>query len=430
MAANPLSKFLSAEAGAVPEGRSQIDAILDAVRQHLGMEIAFTSRYDGDHREFTHIKADIPVPAAPGDREPADQSYCWHVLNGRLPELIRDSADIPFTSTLSITGTLPVGAHISVPLRRKDGSVYGSFCCLSRSSDHSLTGRDLAAVHAFAELAMQQIELEHAEEAKRLFATARIEKAIAAGQPLIHLQPIHRLDTGRSTGAEALARFPDFQDRPPNKWFEEAHSVGLGVELEFVAVRQALAALPYVPTDKYLSVNVSPSTVISGCLAPLVESIGDRDVVFEITEHSRVEDFVGFHKALATLRPHVRIAIDDVGAGYAGLQHILQFQPDILKLDMGLTRGIHMDAAKRALTQAMVSFADRVGSIIVAEGVECAEERRVLIELGVVYGQGWLFSKAMPIVTAQQCLIGATDGEPTAKERVPSPVRAAAAAHR
>jgi len=412
VATNPLSPFLSLGGRAVPSGgRSAIDAVLDAVRQHLGMEIAFTSRYVGEEREFTHIRTDIPVPSAPGDREPADQSYCWHVLNGRLPELITDAADIPFAATLPITAALPVGGHISVPLRRKDGSVYGSLCCLSRHPDPSLTKRDLAAVHAFAELAMNQISMDEEAEASRREASARILEAIEAGQPSIHLQPIHRLDTGQSVGAEALARFPDFEDRPPNLWFDEAFGIGKGIELEIVAVRKALATLPYIPADKYLSINVSPATITSGRLAPLLECIEGRDVVLEITEHSRIADLRAFRRNLELLRPRVRIAMDDVGAGYAGLKHILQFEPDILKLDIGLTRDIHADAAKRALTLAMVSFAERVGSVIVAEGVERPEEREVLAELGVAYGQGWLFSRAMPAVAAQHFLLGVEDQE-------------------
>jgi EAL domain-containing protein (putative c-di-GMP-specific phosphodiesterase class I) len=416
---NPLGNFLTAAPESAAGGRSHIDAILDAVRRHLGMEIAFTSRYDGDVREFTHISAAIPVPSAPGDREPADQSYCHHVLHGRLPELICNAADLSFASTLPITAALPVGAHISVPLRFRDGRVYGSFCCLSRNADYSLTDRDLATVRAFAALAGEQIELEQKEDAGRRLLSDRIAHAMAARQPVIHLQPIHRLDSGRTAGAEALARFPDRKERAPNHWFEEAFDVGLGVDLELAAVRQALAALPFVPAGQYLSINVSPATLLSDGLTPLIEGIGTRDVVLEITEHKKVDDHAALRRRLARLRRYVRVAIDDVGAGYAGLQHIIAFEPDILKLDLSLTRGIDGDAAKRALAVAMVSFAAGIGSAIVAEGVERQEERDVLRDLGIVYGQGWLFSRAMPVVAAQQCMLGMVDEGPSDVETQP-----------
>jgi EAL domain-containing protein (putative c-di-GMP-specific phosphodiesterase class I) len=409
MTDNPLVAFLAAEATGSDggSGRSQIDNILDAVRRHLGMEIAFTSRFVGDRREFTHISTAIPVPSAPGDSEPLDQSYCWHVLNGRLPELIREAAGIPFAHTLPITFALPVGCHISVPLRLKDGSVYGSLCCLSRSPDHSLTERDLATVKAFADLAIDQIELQRDCEASRRASIARIEDSLAAGQPAIFLQPIHRLEDAVPVGAEALARFPDFEVRPPNAWFDEAFEVELGVELELAAVEQALGAFAYLAPGQYLSVNVSPATILSERLEPLIASAGRRDLVLEVTEHRRVDDYRSLARALDRLRPHARIAIDDVGAGYAGLRHIVALAPDLLKLDISLTRDVDRDPAKRALAVALASFASHIGSVIVAEGIERPEERRTLCELGIAYGQGWLFSRAMPLVAAQQCLFGA-----------------------
>lgn len=415
MAENALGAFLAAEVVDRGAGRSSIDNILDAVRRHLGMEIAFTSRFIDGRREFTHINAAIPVPSAPGDSEPLDQSYCWHILNGRLPELIQEAAAIPFARTLPITMALPVGCHISVPLRLKDGSVYGSFCCLSRSPDRSLTERDLATVKAFADLAIDQIELQRDSETIRRTCVARIEGSLASRQPTIFLQPIHRLDDAMPVGAEALARFPDFEERPPNVWFEEAFEVELGVDLELAAVEQALGAFPYLAPGQYLSVNVSPATILSGRLRPLVESAGGRDLVLEVTEHHRVDDYHALAQALDRLRPHARIAIDDVGAGYAGLRHIVTLGPDILKLDISLTRDVDRDPAKRAMAVAMGSFARHIGSVIVAEGIERPEERETLHELGIAYGQGWLFSRAMPLVAAQQCLLGAaTERDPEA----------------
>ncbi|HEY0043599.1 MAG TPA: EAL domain-containing protein [Allosphingosinicella sp.] len=421
MATNALAHYLSARDGAPAD--AQIESILDAVRKHLGMEIAFAARYENGHRTFTHISAGIPVPAAPGDSEPQEQSFCWNILQGHLPELIHNAADLPFAKTLPITMALPVGCHLDVPLRMKDGSIYGSFCCLSRTPDYSLTERDLDTVRAFAALAADLIETSEAAKADRRATRDRIEQVIGAAQPVVHLQPIHCLATGRSIGAEALARFED--RRAPNLWFDEAWSGGLGVELELAAIRNALAALPYVPRGCYLSINASPETILSGRVLPLLQVMQGRDIVIEVTEHSRVEDYQALAAALAPLRPYARIAVDDVGAGYAGLRHILALEADILKLDMSLTRGIDSDPAKRALAVAMVSFADRTGCAIVAEGVETAEERRVLQELGVLYGQGWLFSRAMPVTAAHQHLLGASSiAEPT---RAYSAARAAAA---
>lgn len=408
MTTSPLAGFLSA---GEPQGRSQIDAILEAVRHHLGMEIAFASRFVGDRRQFTHISADIPLPAAPGDSEPVEETFCHHILEGRLPALIHNAADLPFAQTIPIAAALPVGAHVNVPLKLKDGSIYGTFCCLSRTPDYTLTERDLSTLRAFADLACEQIEREKLADNRRAILTERIERAIAAGQPAIHLQPIHRLDTGASAGAEALARFADAGIRPPNAWFADAFEVGLGVDLELAAVANALSAAAHVPADHYVSINISPETALSGRLAPMLAAAGRSKLVLEVTEHARVDDYDALRAALAGLRPHARIAIDDVGAGYSTLRHIIALEPDMLKLDMSLTRDVDRDPARRALAGAMVSFASRIGATIVAEGIERAEERAALAELGIAHGQGYLFSRPMPLAAALPHLLGtATPG--------------------
>lgn len=418
MAINPLAEFLDAGDAATLGGRrSQIDAILNAVRHHLGMEIAFASRFVGDRREFTHIVADISLPLGPGDSEPLEDTFCHHILEGRLPALIHNAADHPLAMTLPIAPVLPVGAHLNVPLRLKDGSLYGTFCCVSRAPDYSLNERDLSTLRAFADLAVEQIELQRDAGKLRALLVERVTGAIAAGHPSIVLQPIHRLDTGRSAGCEALARFADAASRPPSDWFNEAFEVGLGLDLELAAVGKALAATAYVPADHYVSINVSPETVLSGRLEPLLAAAARPGLVLEVTEHARVDDYRALRSALDALRLYARIAIDDVGAGYSSLRHIVALEPDILKLDMSLTRDVDSDPARRALAGAMVDFASRIGASIVAEGIERIEEGEVLRDLGVGYGQGYLFSRPMPLVAAQQYMLGQTDAAPAVPKR-------------
>ena len=115
MSDNPLGTFLTG--GKAGGARSQVDAILDAVREHLGMEIAFAARFVDGRREYTHMRSPLPLPVGPGDGDPVENSYCWHVLHGRLPELICDAGQNEFALTLPITRALPVGCGISVPMR-------------------------------------------------------------------------------------------------------------------------------------------------------------------------------------------------------------------------------------------------------------------------------------------------------------------------
>ena len=386
-------------------GLSQIDAILEAVRHHLGMEIAFASRYVDGRREFTHISTDLPLPQRPGDGDAVEDSYCWHVLQGRLPELIHNAADHPLAQSIPITKALPVGCHMDVPLRLKDGSVYGSFCCLSSTPDYSLTERDLATLKVFSELAANQIEAELETNRTRDETITEVEALIASGQPAVHLQPIHRLKGRTPIGVEALARFPG--DLPPDQWFGKAGRVGLGADLEYAAAASAIRALPYVPAPCYLAVNASPDLLVSGRLEQLLGGTPVGRIVVEITEHAAVQDYQTLRAALAPLAGHVRIAVDDVGAGYSGLRHILDLGPDILKLDMSLTRDVDHDPARRALIGAMVRFAESIRCTLVAEGIERQDELRALEELGVTAGQGWYFSRALPPVKAQQYLLGA-----------------------
>ena len=384
-----------------PLHSSSIDRILRAVREHLGTEIAFVSRYvENNEKELTHVDSDLDLPMGPGFRDPRENSYCWHIAEGRLPELIQDPADHPFTATMAITEFLPVGCHLNVPLRLSDGTLYGSFCCLSRTPDRSMNERDVGVLRAFAALAVEQIESNLDKDYRFQRIDKRVTKLIDDRAMQIHQQPIHSLKTGKPVGLECLARFPDAMMRGPDKWFEEAAEIGRALELELLAVECAFQSLETIPADYYVSVNASPDTIMSGALYEVLERAGKANLVIEVTEHQEVSDFPALKKALQDLSEYARIAIDDVGSGYAGLRHLVDLAPDMLKLDMTLTRDIHQDLARCALVGAMVRFAEAIGAKLIAEGIEHAEEAEVLKRLGVEYGQGYYYAKPMSVADA------------------------------
>jgi EAL domain-containing protein (putative c-di-GMP-specific phosphodiesterase class I) len=397
---------------------SPIDCILDSVRSHLGMEIAFASRITAGMREFTHIRADCPVPVVPGDAEPLEETLCHLVLTGQLPALMHDAREFEAALPIAITLGLPVATHLNVPLRLQDGSIYGTFCCVSRTPDHSLNERDMATLRAFADLAVQLIESDVALHGRESAITARIEDVLTRDAITIVHQPIHELLSGKPVGVECLARFSDAAQRGPDAWFNEAAEIGLGTELELAAIEAALRTFGHVPAPHYMSINASPATVIGGGLLEIVQGHDPARLVIEVTEHSQVSDYAVLGKALDALRPHARIAIDDVGAGYAGLRHIVDLRPDILKLDMSLTRDISSDPARRALACALVHFAAETGCTIVAEGVETASERATLAALQVPLAQGYLFNRPMPVIAAQQVLLGHEPG--SSPEEIPA----------
>ena len=212
----------------------------------------------------------------------------------------------------------------------------------------------------------------------------------------ILFQPIVRTSDGQVVGAEALARFSD--GRPADRWFGDAAAVGLGVELELLAINLALQqAREHLPEDVYVSVNVSPATMTSEHLRAVVEAHG-RPAVIEMTEHIPVEESAELISSLAWARSAgVRIAADDAGNGYAGLCHLLRLAPDIIKLDRALVTGVDTDPAKRALIVAVTGFASEIGAEVVAEGVESEAELLTLAGAGVDGVQGYLLGRPAPL---------------------------------
>ena len=174
--------------------------------------------------------------------------------------------------------------------------------------------------------------------------------------------------------------------------------VGLGVDLELAAISAALDAFDTLPDGVSLSINASPEAIVSGELSNRIDPRVVHRTIVEVTEHAKVADYDALHNALAPLKAAgLRVAIDDAGAGYSGLQHIIQLAPDIIKLDMSLTRGIDRDPALRALVTAMMYYARETGAIVVAEGIEMASEMQALRRLGVHRGQGYLLGKPGPL---------------------------------
>ncbi len=224
---------------------------------------------------------------------------------------------------------------------------------------------------------------------------ARVEAIIEGREFQPVFQPIVQLKSGRTVGYEALTRFAD--GRRPDLWFADAVMAGVGVRLEVATLSAAQEDAAFLPSDAYLSLNVSPS--MATALLPLVATLeaATRDTVIEITEQVPVESYAGLRAALDHLRGHVRVAVDDAGAGYAGLRHILEIRPQIVKLDIGLVRGVNADPARRALISSMVAFASETDCALVAEGVETEEELATLRGLGVTFGQGYLFGRPASI---------------------------------
>ncbi|MDP9906933.1 sensor domain-containing phosphodiesterase [Arthrobacter bambusae] len=230
----------------------------------------------------------------------------------------------------------------------------------------------------------------------RAEVTVRIQALLNDGSLITAFQPIRCLETGNVVGVESLTRFSGSQELSPEVRFMEAASVGLDIELEILALRTALTTAAGLPPELYIAANLSPRACLDPRLAAAIEesAIPPRRIVLEVTERHEVANYEPLAEALAPLRrAGLRIAVDDAGAGFASMRHILQLKPDLIKLDREIIAGIDTDPAQRALGAAMVGFSSEIGAALVAEGIETEAELAAVTKLGMTAAQGYLLGR-------------------------------------
>ena len=253
-----------------------------------------------------------------------------------------------------------------------------------------------ANFRAESDRAAREEEIAGATRARQEQLRGRIQRLIAGEGLDVALQPIVDLATGRTVGAEALARFTDADGAtiPTEECFLDAHLMELGIELELAAIRLALASHGRLPDGLYLAINCSPGLLARDELRQMVIEHADPPIVVELTEHQPVEDYNALAEALHELRRFgVRVAIDDVGSGFSSFRHVTRVNPEILKLDRSLVCGIDDDPVRQSLAAAIVAFAADVGATVVSEGIESEEELACLRELAVGLGQGFFLGR-------------------------------------
>ena len=385
---------------------------LSAIRTHLGMDVAFISEFVDGRRYFRAVDASAPSPPIQvGQSDPLEASFCQRVVDGRLPELMTDARLNAEAQTLPVTQQLPVGAHLSVPVRLRCGRIFGTLCCFSTDADPSLGHRDLALMRVLSDMLADQIDTDLQDQRANNAVRSRLALAMDARHMRSVYQPIWNLDTHRLLGFEALTRFDCDPQRPPDQWFHEAAATGHGTVLEIRAIETALQALAHIPDDLYIAINASPLTVISPALSAVLAQHPLHRIVLEITEHDAV-DATLYNTIAAVMQPlrrgGLRVAVDDAGAGYACFKHILHLSPDIIKLDVSITRDIDSDFSRQALAAALVRFSESIRCSLVAEGVETIAELATLRQLGVQLAQGYALARPMPLEQALRQIDTAT----------------------
>lgn len=363
-----------------------VEQLLRTLREHLSMDVAFVSEITGGQRIFRYVETGgTDGIILTGDVDTAESTYCGLVLAGVLPELLVDPTDhlVPASERAG-------GSRLTVPIVMSDGTVFGTLCCFSSEIRSVLNQGHVAAMRMMAQLAGEYLEVIDRAERHRLVRHQVVEAVLQDpnGMEMV-FQPLRDLESMDIVAIEALARFPG-RDFGPEWFFAEATAHDRGVDLETRAVRLALSVLDRVPEPIRLNVNVSPVTLQSQPFFDAVVGVAPDRLVVEVTEHAVVDDYNDMRRAMARLAAlGVRLAIDDVGMGFSGLNRILESSPHELKLDASVIMGVDTSTVKQALVEAFSSFGRRAGFDVVAEGVETHAQRQCLRQLGVRTGQGY-----------------------------------------
>jgi EAL domain-containing protein (putative c-di-GMP-specific phosphodiesterase class I) len=255
-------------------------------------------------------------------------------------------------------------------------------------------------VHGALEAALAESDSREARDAER--RKAGLQQIIADGDVRTLVHPIFRLKDLAVVGYEALSRGPENSEfERPDKLFKVAYDADLVITLERLCRKRAFEIAERLPEGRMLFINIEPEAVADPELRDIMfttlladSQVKPEHVVFEITERTAINDFAAFRATLEYLRTlGFHVAVDDGGAGYGSLQCLAEVRPDWLKIDISLIRGVDTDSVRRSLVSSMAMFAERMGVKLVAEGIERPEELKVVRELGIEYGQGFLFCR-------------------------------------
>jgi EAL domain-containing protein (putative c-di-GMP-specific phosphodiesterase class I) len=236
----------------------------------------------------------------------------------------------------------------------------------------------------------------------------RLQDVMLGQQITTVFQPIMDLQSGGIHGFEALSRGPaGTQQHSPLNLFDAANETDLVFELDRHCRRRALRTARELPSPHRLFINVVPASMYDpdfqgASLITLLEGLGlsPARIALEVSEKYAINNYMLFVEALETFRQlGFSIAVDDIGAGHSGLENIAHLQPRYLKFDMQLVRDIDKNPIKREMARALKTFADKMDSQIIAEGIEREDEQKACADLGIDFGQGYLLARPAPLET-------------------------------
>lgn len=385
--------------GTTPE--STAEAICDRVLTLPGIVFAGLALFS--HGDRVHSLAAVALDRVPIRQ--VDPTGPWSASDRRRartllrlaqagPSIERRMPDVvsPMSDTFARLGVTALAEAPITSLRRTIGFLQVG--AIGADGESRLRA-SLAALGAFGAVASVLLGPQLGARAQTEERQGTIRRLIDSRAFRPVFQPIVALASGATVGFEALTRFSD--GTPPDAQFAAAVSSGLGVQLELATLEVALAASTTLPRDAWLAVNVSAALLEDPArLAYLLWKAGSRSIVLEITEHEAIEDYTRLRCQIDQIGLPVRLAVDDAGAGYSSLRHILELRPDIVKLDRSLVVDIDGDPVRQGLVAGLRHFASIARATVVAEGIETRAEYAVLVDLGIELGQGYLLGKPGP----------------------------------
>ena len=245
----------------------------------------------------------------------------------------------------------------------------------------------------------------HARKADQLQVRERLQDIILRERVITAYQPILKLADRTVLGFEALSRGPRGTGlEGADALFGAATENNLLVELDRLCRRRALLSSGRIPSNAKIFVNTLPATIRDPqfrgkALIDFLDraQVSPDRIVLEITEKLVIENYNLFREAMAYFTDlGMSFAVDDVGAGYSGLESIARLKPNYLKIDIALVRDVHVSLVNREMVKAIIALGNGIGSGVIAEGIHTEEEAMALREMGVEWGQGYLLARPDP----------------------------------
>ena len=344
-----------------PEGDAVLQQVGYALRR-CARETDIVARIGGE--EFALLMPDTTLDEA-----------------GALAERVRAEVGgldgpVPITISVGVSSLPSPATSLEALLEQADAGVYAA----KRSRRDPVVVQGRSALEAPTD----------ANEEVR----SRVERVIVEGRVRARFQPVVSMADGGVLGYEALARV-EGSNLAPDRWLDLAERAGLRGDLEAAMWDAALA--DGWTGEGLLFLNASPVALLTGALWRCRHRV-PAGVVIEVSEQHAIADYSALSRTLSDWAGFgAQVAVDDMGSGHANLRHVLNLAPRFLKLDRSLVADLHVTPARYALVESIARFAERTGSLVIAEGIETEEEAEAVRAAGVPYGQGYLFARPEPV---------------------------------